>query len=247
MSKAPLSHLDFEFVTLNTWRPRERAEMFGWTLLADDGHLGRLNSVWPLAWTGEVSLDEAIAAAEAWMRARNLTPSFKLADGLVAPPELQDALIARGYTPVKPTLVMTRPLPGAPLDAADATISDTPGDAFFAPLRETPDDFEERRGALERMPAPRAYAVIAENGEALSVGASALSGGVAAIFSMRTRQAARGRGLAKRVLASLLTWAVKAGAICACLQVDEDNEAAVALYRRAGFETAYRYRHWRAI
>jgi ribosomal protein S18 acetylase RimI-like enzyme len=240
MSSALLS---LELALRDAWRPRERAEMFGWTLQADDGHLSRLNSVWPLSWTGEVSLDKAIAQAEAWLRARNLRPCFKLADGMVAPPELQDVLIARGYTPLPTTLVMARALP-ASMAKLDADLLSDPDENFFAPLHG--DDFVERRGALLRMPSPRAFAVIAEGDDVLSVGACCIVNGIAAIFSMRTRSDARGRGLAKRVLTSLLDWAAQAGASQICLQVDEDNAAATALYRRAGFEIAYRYRHWRA-
>jgi mycothiol synthase len=46
----------------------------------------------------------------------------------------------------------------------------------------------------------------------------------------------RGRGLAEGLLCAGMRWAVGRGGTRATLYVDEDNERALALYRRAGFE-----------
>ena len=52
---------------------------------------------------------------------------------------------------------------------------------------------------------------------------------------------ARQRGLAGTVYAALARWADSVGARRSFLQVEEQNEAAVALYARQGFTTHHRY------
>jgi ribosomal protein S18 acetylase RimI-like enzyme len=62
---------------------------------------------------------------------------------------------------------------------------------------------------------------------------------------MRTAASHRGRGLAARVLAGLADAATQQALTRVFLQVEEGNSAARALYRRAGFTTAWRYHYWR--
>ncbi|MNS49561.1 putative acetyltransferase [compost metagenome] len=61
---------------------------------------------------------------------------------------------------------------------------------------------------------------------------------------MRTEQSQRGRGLAGRVLAGLAQAALARGVERVFLQVDAQNQPALALYRRAGFETRWQYCYW---
>ena len=235
---------DFERATLASWLPRERAEMFGWTLQATDGCSRRINEVWPLSWTGETDLNTAIAQAEDWLRARGLTPCFKIAEGLTQPPGLASALAARGYAPIAPTLVMTARLSASPPQDG-VTLEMSPSEAFFAPLREgaSTADSEERRGALLRMPSPRIFAATPR---ADAVGACAITGAIASIYAMRTRSDARRKGLARSVLRALTGWAHAQGAATACFQVEDSSTPAIALYEKAGFSPLYRYVHWRA-
>ena len=65
--------------------------------------------------------------------------------------------------------------------------------------------------------------------------------------AVATHPQARRRGLAKRVLSTLLDWSRSEGATAACLQVLSDNEPAIALYRSLGFERCvYRYSYYTA-
>jgi ribosomal protein S18 acetylase RimI-like enzyme len=206
-----------------------------------------VNSTWPLGWTGEVGLDQAIDQVEAWYRRRGRAAWFRLADGLSAPPELAAALTQRGYVSDTPTLTLTRAL--TPIEAdADVSFEAGPGEAFLAPMREdapSAADYAERRGVLLRTPGPRAFAMLLVDDKPAAVGASVVTGDLAMIFVMRTARWARRRGMARRVLRALMGWGYDQSATTAHLQVEQGNAAAVALYASEGFATAYRYVYWR--
>ena len=89
------------------------------------------------------------------------------------------------------------------------------------------------------------YASVRENGKTVAAGAAAFGHGWSSVHGMRTDQACRGRGLAGRVLAGIAAVAIQRGIGRTFLQVEDTNAAALALYRRAGFETAWSYEYWR--
>ena len=67
---------------------------------------------------------------------------------------------------------------------------------------------------------------------------------MAGIFELATRAGRRRQGHGRTVVATALRWARTRGASKVWLQVEADNEAAVALYRNFGFRDIYRY-HYR--
>ena len=69
---------------------------------------------------------------------------------------------------------------------------------------------------------------------------SRLAGGEAEIFSVAVAPARRGRGLARALLNLHLRRLAGLGARAVFLEVDEDNEPARRLYRRAGFREVAR-------
>ena len=60
---------------------------------------------------------------------------------------------------------------------------------------------------------------------------------------MGVRPEARRHGFGTAILRALAVWAERHGARNLYLQVEDDNAAARALYTRAGFTDAYRYRY----
>jgi len=106
----------------------------------------------------------------------------------------------------------------------------------------------ERAAHLERLScAPLAlHALLARvDGRTIACCQVAIDDGLAGIYDMMTVDDCRGRGLGTAVLRALLQWAKERGAMHAFLQVNADNEAALAVYRRFGFATTYTY-HYRA-
>lgn len=239
-----------ERLILDAWPARERAVLHGWTLLADGGVTGRVNTAAPLAFDGG-DLDAAIDAAALWHAARGVQPCFKIADGACAPPQLAETLAARGWRAHTETLVMTAPIEVALRalgDARDVALSPDYTSAIDAVVRETSAseaEYAERSGIARRAPQPRRFASLAQSGDTAAVGLSVVTGAYAAVFLMRTAPAHRRKGLARAILAALLAWARSEGATHAYLQVEAANAPAVALYRASAFDLAYSYRYWR--
>ena len=228
----------------DAWPARERARLGGWRLNAASGRSMRINACWPLD-PPDRDPEAALDAAEAWFAARGLPPRFKLTDGVFAPDDLAERLAARGYASCKETVVMLGSTGGE--GDPEVRISAAPDATFEAVFTATagdPEDGRERLDALGRIPAPARFARLDIDGAPAAIGASAIGGGFAGVFGMRTTPDHRRKGLARRVLRGLLAEAGALGAKRAWLQVEADNAPAIALYADEGFESAYAYRYW---
>ncbi len=233
-----------EPVTARAWRPAVEARLGDWRLNAALGVSGRINACWPVGDCGE-PLEKAIVSVESWYAARGMPARFKLVDGH-APPGLEPALRAAGYGPGPATLVMTGPANGAKHPGVEmAPEPDLRFSGVFAETASDPLDARERLEALARTPPPRGFALAELDGAPAAIGACAIEPPWVGIFAMRTIPAARGRGLARQILDSLMAHAQALGARTAWLQVEADNATARRLYARAGFGEAYAYRYWR--
>lgn len=227
----------------DAWPARERARLGDWRLNASAGRSMRINACWPLG-APDRDPEAALDAVEAWYAARGLPPRFKLTDGLDVS-DLAARLAARGYGATKETLVMLGPTGGA--GDGNVRVAASPDAAFEAVFTATagdPQDGRERIEALARIPAPARFARLDVDAAPAAIGASAIGGGYAGVFGMRTAPDHRRKGLARRVLRALLGEAATLGAERAWLQVEADNAPAVALYADEGFSPAYAYRYW---
>lgn len=235
-----------ERATLAAVSPEAVEEFQGWLLPFDSGTVSRAHSAVPLRHVpvGEGMIDQI----EARYRARGLRAVFRLAneacfDGL------RQELARRGYQSGKPVLVQVAPVramravsAAAPAETAD--VPDAAWAALFLAEGFDPVDGASRVKALSRARGS-VYASVRENGKTVAAGAGAFSHGWSSVHGMRTDQAFRGRGLAGRVLAGIAAVAEQRGIARAFLQVEDVNTPALALYRRAGFETVWSYDYWR--
>jgi ribosomal protein S18 acetylase RimI-like enzyme len=83
------------------------------------------------------------------------------------------------------------------------------------------------------------------DGKPLAVGIGVLDEGWLGVFSLTVAPAARRRGVATRIMEALEGWAQAASAKHVYLQVEADNDAALALYARRGMHIAHSY-HYRS-
>lgn len=245
----PLSDGDvasLERATLDAVAPPDTQELDGWLLPFDNTTISRAKSAVPLRHNNiDIAMLQPIETRYA---ARGLQAAFRVADvpGLS---NLHAELARLGYQAQQPSLVQVgtvRQMRQACLEEP-ASVSPTPTPAWAAAyLAEgfDPVDGAHRVKALSRNP-HLVFASIQEDGVALAAGTAAFSQGWASIHGMRTVPNSRGRGLASRVLAGLADAATDRALERVFLQVEEGNSAALALYRRVGFITAWRYHYWR--
>lgn len=237
---------EIDLATIRTWPAAVTVERDGWFYLASGGVTGRVNAAWPLDWRGS-DLDAAIDDVEAWYEGRNLPPRFKLTDNAYAPQELPQALMRRGYQPVMPTLIMLARVTSHP-EVEDVTLDAGLPAAFDAVMRETSkgaDEYDERLSIALRAPQPAAFATLEHSGRVAAIGMCASAGALAGVFLMRTAPEARRLGHARSVLRALMARCAEWGARHVFLQVDADNQPAIALYEREGFSRLSTYRFWR--
>ncbi|MBL0122374.1 MAG: GNAT family N-acetyltransferase [Betaproteobacteria bacterium] len=239
-----------EELTLNTSPAIHQALYDGWLLRASATDTRRANSATAMQ-PSTLPLEEKINRTEEWYRTYGQPAMFRLTEAL-APPELDGLLAKRGYSREVETWVMTKDLSrGIP-----------PGDYHLpesAKLLERSED--EGLDDIHRMKAvsaalhtqdlkrqalwkgPQVFLSLKTSHGIASTGMARLEAGHLGIFNMRTASKARDKGYATILVAYLLAWGLEQGASTAFLQVDQANEAAIAVYRKFGFSPAYTYWH----
>ncbi len=243
-----LSEQDIESLeraTIAAVSPEAFEELDGWLLAFDSGTVDRARSAVPLKHqpppAGQLALIEARYAA------RGLPPKFRLADV----PSLEAfrlVLSQRGYQAGKPSQVQTGSVQRMVENSgeAPAELSAAP-DAAWAALflgeGFDPVDGASRVKSLSKA-AGSSFASVREAGQTVAAGAGAFSHGWASVHGMRTALAWRGKGMAGRVLTALAQEAKRRNMERVFLQVEDSSTAALALYKRAGFSLAWRYRYW---
>ena len=218
-------------------------EIGGWLVALDNGTIGRARSAVPLR--HDIG-PEAVGDIEDAYRSRGLKPSFRIAD-IAAFDPIRAELVRRGFAAIQPTIFKIGAVDDmASVSEASARILTKPDDAWQAVFLGEgfdPADGAHRVAALARSP-DALYAAAGRDGRTEAVGVMTFGRGWAGVHGMRTAPAARGKGLATSILATLGQAAQARGVTRVSLQVEEANPAR-AIYRRAGLNPVWRYFYWR--
>lgn len=239
-----------ETLAAQAWPAAEIEELDGWQLRFTHNVSRRANSVWPNGDNGRYTLTDKLSRVEAFYAQHSLPARYQITPA--AQPANLDAILAdRGYVTDAPTHVQTAVLTTV-IDQTRAahavTLTPRPTADWLA-FYHTSGGFSDhqaavRRGILQRIRPPIAFAAAQENGRFLGIGVGVCAQGWLGIFGMLTASQARRRGVATAVLHTLAQWGTQQGAAHAYLQVMSNNSAALPLYQRAGFTTRYNY-HYR--
>lgn len=236
-----------EEVALNALQTQRQLFYDGWLLRVSPGKARRARSV-NAHFGSTLPLARKIDYCERLYEQRDLPVLFRITP-FVQPPDLEAALVARGYEAFDTTLVQLMRLDRPPASPAtsDFVVTAPAVDTFADAVALLQGSSAQQRHAyferLKESPLKTRALLAHFDGRPVGVGTVMLEDGLAGVFSMATAPDMRARGVASALLSSLLTWAWEQGAAHAYLQVDGQNHRALAVYRRFGFTTAYTYHY----
>ena len=232
---------------VNCW-PAVQTLIFGdWVVRFANGYSGRANSASALRAGAQLS-DGEVAGLLPLFRAQGLTPAIRLSP--LAEAGLEARLIAMGWRAVTHSIGMVCDTPLGEIDPA-TVIAPQPPEAWIAGIS----GWQEARKAnpahlsaiVGRILLPAAFASLREGGHDCAYGMAVVDRGMAEIGSIIVGPQARGRGLGRRLVSSLVGWAAGAGAVRVFLQVEASNAPARALYASLGFRDVYSYTEYRLV
>jgi ribosomal protein S18 acetylase RimI-like enzyme len=226
-----------ERVADRAWPAPVHEPLGEWALRAAEGWTNRANSALPLGDPGR-PLPEAIEACHAWYRERGLLPR------ITVPLPLRRDVVRElhGWTAQPLVLVQAAALDQAEAPAVPVRLEEHPTPDFLAIVRARKESLPDAAmSVLTDVPAVRFAEVRDDDGSLLAITRGAVVEDWLHIATVEVLPVARRRGLAVSAYQALAQWATTIGARRAFLQVEERNEAAVALYARLGFTTHHTY------
>jgi ribosomal protein S18 acetylase RimI-like enzyme len=228
------------------WPATESLTLGSWKLSAGDGFSRRRNSAVPAGPLPE-NLERRLSDVGAWYRVRGLPTLYRitpLCDAAV------DSILAdRGLVIEAPTLVMTKLLePSEPVGgvAESPVVTDAWVETEIAALGVDRSSIGPWLATIATVPSPASFVVPIDDGEPAGAGFGVVVDSLLGIFEIVVLPEYRRRGHAGRIMAALHRFGLGEGAQRAFLQVLEDDEPAIALYRSLGFEVSHRYWYRRA-
>jgi ribosomal protein S18 acetylase RimI-like enzyme len=244
----PETSHELERLAARAWPAHEVHEVEGWLLRRTEGvDRRRSNSILPPADPGHAArtLDVALATAEEL----DMSTTIQMSPAEVHL-RLDAALASRGMEASGRSLVLAGPmsparavrsLPSLAVRSLDAAWIEAwaavSGSGGTAPTAER---------VLAQLGDRAGFAVGRDDdGTPLTVGVGVVEDGWLGVFSLATAPAARRRGLASELMATLERWGSSRGANGVYLQVERDNAAALGFYARRGLHIAHSY-HYRS-
>jgi GNAT superfamily N-acetyltransferase len=241
---------------ITAWPAETAREQEGWLLRHTPGVLRRRSNSAVPPLTGAPAVSAVIDVVEPFYRERN-RPVFVQMSTAEEHRELDAFLERRGYERAAPTMMltaMTADVIAATTSPADVIAATPPSVAelaerdawvkIFTALDEHTDSAAVAEKVISRVVEPAAFVNVSREGLPAGMGLFAADSGWAGVFCMATRPELRGRGIASAILGTGARWAARNDAHRLYLQVEADNDAARALYERAGFSRSHGY-HYR--
>lgn len=235
--------LKVEEAALNAWPAPLQMLYDGWVLRFTGGHSKRVNSVNPL-YASRLPLDEKIKTCERVYARLGLPCLFRVPEPVANSP-LTDALTASGYTSFDPTLVLGRRLEKGRGPDADVTILEMSHEDWFQMrahfISVSDEDLQAHRTILQCIVPEMRLLGLFVNGQPVACGMGVVEGALLGFFSIYTDKDWRRKGCAGMIMSALTDWGLEHGATYGYLQVEGDNDPALAFYQKLGFARCYDY------
>ena len=233
-----------EELSMNAWPAIQTLHYDGWVLRSAGGYTKRANSVYPL-YSSEQDVDEKIAFCESFYRDLNLPAVFKLTR-TSTPTDLDAHLEKRGYRADSQTSVQILDLSrGEYTTAENVNLDSEDSEAWHAAFARMNNVDESRQttheNILRAILPDKCYVSLNVDGQFMGCGLGVLQAGYLGIFDIVIDPDYRGQGHGTRLMNALLAWGQGHGARTAYLQVMCNNEPALRLYEKLGFEECYQY------
>lgn len=233
-----------EEISLNAWPSMQQRLYDGWILRFARGYTRRANSVNPL-YAGSLNVADKIRHCEQIYQAAELNTVFKITP-FIHPANLDRVLAQAGYQKDASTSVQI-------LDLTDLDIhSTTVVEQWSYPAEDWIRHYVSMNGvAKKNLPALRSilntiapatcFVTLLNQGQVVSCGLGVLDDQYVGLFDIVTDPTFRSRGFGTHLILNVLSWGKAQGAHTAYLQVMLNNEPALNLYAKLGFEEVYRY------
>lgn len=230
-----------EQAAATAWPALETTTLGAWVLRAGDGFSRRRNSAVP---EGPLPSepDHRLQGVSAWYRERGLPVLLRITP--TCDPEIDGELADRGLAFEAPTLVMSRSIEGAE-PVAGVVAAPHATEAWIRAELEALGVHGSMVGpwlaTIRSVPSPAAFVAPTEGDRLVGAGLGVVVNGLLGVFEIAVHPKERRRGYATRMMAALHRFGVREGADRAFLQVLEEDERAIALYRSLGYEVSHRY------
>ena len=239
--------LMYEELSLNAHPAIQTQHYDGWVLRFADGYTKRANSISPLH-ASTLDLKEKIAECEIRYFSQGLPTVFKLTD--TSHPNMEKILSERGYALADPTYVMEMDLHGKEFPQGDFVMTDYADEAWLNTLfafdsRIVRDGKEAvAKQIIENVKCDMICGRIIKNGVDVACGSAVIERGYMGLLNVVVDKEHRGKGCGREICESLLSAAKNIGAHTAYLQVIQENQVAVNMYKKLGYKHLYTQRYW---
>jgi ribosomal protein S18 acetylase RimI-like enzyme len=233
----------YEELSFNSFPALQTQLYDGWVLRFANGFGNRANSI-SAVYPSKIDVRDKINECEGIYARAGLPAVFKITD---AADEGYDGLLAgMGYGVLHSTDVMAVDLRGKQFDYSDCEISDNDDDEWFDLYYKmnnyTDDKTKETIKAIARNTVHESkYVKLVKDGVFVACGSFVAERGYMALLNVTVASGERGKGYGFELCSSLLAEAQRSGAVTGYLQVMQNNEAALSLYKKLGYKKLYSY------
>lgn len=233
-----------EHAALNSWPAFQQLLYDGWLLRFADGFTKRANSITPL-YPSTFEINQKIDYCEQLYYENGLPTIFRI-PSFVEEIHLDESLARRNYEKRDLTRVLLLNLAGNKEDIGpEFSLTNVDLDEWLVCYAACDHSFSSSdpifKQLLANIVTTPCFGILKLNEQMVGCGLAVVEREFVGLFKLIIHPDFRGKGYGKKLLFALLSWAEKAGASNAYLQVEDENQTARALYARLGFEEIYHY------